>query len=100
MRFVPSWLRLLALAEPVTLAVLVTNAALGHKAAVAAALGPVHGGCYLAIIIGFLVREGTANRTRALAAIPGIGGLLATRTIQRAARPTAGEQTQQQGHAT
>lgn len=85
-RRVTTWLRLVALAEPLTLAVLLINVSLVHNPSVAAAVGPVHGGCYLAIVIGFLVREGTATRARLLAVLPGVGGLLAARTVERTAR--------------
>ncbi len=85
-RRVATWLRLVALAEPLTLAVLLTNVSLLHDPSVAAAIGPVHGGCYLAIAIGFLVREGTGTRARLLAVLPGVGGLLAARVVEGSAR--------------
>lgn len=81
---VATWLRLVALAEPLTLAILLINVSLVHNSSVAGAIGPVHGGCYLAIIIGFLMRVGTPVNTRLLAVIPGVGGLLALRATDRA----------------
>jgi len=76
------WLRLVALAEPATLAVLLTNVTVLHEPGVAAAIGPVHGGCYLAIIIGFLIRDHTTAAARLLAVLPGIGGLLTLRQVR------------------
>lgn len=93
----PRWLRLIALAEPLTLAVLLFNVAVAHDAQVAAAIGPVHGGCYLTIIIGLLVREGTSSKVRLLSLLPGIGGLLALRAPDHARPPVPGSVTKTPG---
>ena len=73
-------LRLAALIELVSLALLLVNLATVHVPAVASLLGPVHGCAYL-VVVGATVRDSRDMRTRLLAAVPGVGGLLAVRRI-------------------
>src|SRR4051812_31921766 len=75
-------LRIAALVEFASLALLVVNLATVHWPAVASLLGPIHGCAYL-FVIGFTIRESPATSTRLLAVVPGIGGLLAIRRLRR-----------------
>lgn len=77
-------LRALALLEPVTLAVLLANVFVLHLPALAQVVGPVHGACYLGIIVVALLVDGLGPLDRLLSLVPGIGGLLVER---RASRP-------------
>ncbi|MEV7377277.1 hypothetical protein [Streptomyces lydicus] len=70
--------------ELVSLAVLLVNIATGHAREIAALFGPVHG---VAWLFGVLAtrrdpRRSTGATLRAV--IPGIGGLLALRALERA----------------
>ena len=78
-------LRVAAGAELATLLVLLANLATVHWPQVSSAIGPIHGCAYLLVII-LTVRQSRATRTRALAVVPGIGGLLVLRRIT-GARP-------------
>jgi len=73
-----TWLRRVSWAETVSLAVLLVNLATVHLPAVASAVGPLHGTFYLACIATTLLQPMPAAARR-LAAVPGIGGLLALR---------------------
>jgi hypothetical protein len=64
--------------ELVSLVVLLVNLATVHWSAVAAAVGPTHGCAYLVVVILAFART-RDRRTRVLALIPGIGGLLVLR---------------------
>jgi hypothetical protein len=79
-------LRLAAHLELLTLVLLLANLATGHDERVSSAVGPVHGGLYLTVIIALLLREGTPGRVRALGLVPGAGGLLAVRAADRGRR--------------
>jgi len=75
-------LRIAALVELASLILLLTNLATVHWAPVASLLGPVHGCAYL-FVIGATVQVTGDLRTRLLAAVPGIGGLLVIRRLRR-----------------
>jgi hypothetical protein len=79
----PNPLRLAATVEVISLAALLTNLLTVHAEAVSSVLGPLHGGAYLTVIVITLLTEGASVRTRLLAVIPGIGGLLAARALNR-----------------
>ncbi len=77
------WLTVASVVEAASLLVLVLNRASVHLPAVASAVGPLHGFAYLATIAtAFLVP--LATRSRLLALVPGIGGLLALRSARAA----------------
>ncbi|MFF0494251.1 hypothetical protein ACFYTQ_34975 [Nocardia sp. NPDC004068] len=76
-------LRLTALAEAVTLAIMLINLATVHVAAVGSALGPLHGTAYVAIIVLTVLLSDRGSRARPLSFVPGIGGLLALRVLDR-----------------
>ncbi|MEU8232118.1 DUF3817 domain-containing protein [Actinoplanes sp. NPDC048967] len=82
-------LRIAALVELASLVLLLTNLATVHWAPVASLLGPVHGCAYL-FVIGATVQVTGDLRTRLLAAVPGIGGLLVIRRLRRGPAPAAG----------
>ncbi len=78
--------RAAAVAEALTLAVLLLNRLTVGADPVAGLVGPVHGSAYLAVIaLAWL--GGLPRRARLLAVIPGIGGLLADRAATTADRP-------------
>jgi hypothetical protein len=73
-------LRTAALVELLSLVLLLANLATVHWPPVASLLGPVHGCAYL-FVIGATLRVTTDLRTRLLAGVPGIGGLLVLRRL-------------------
>ncbi|MDX3226156.1 DUF3817 domain-containing protein [Streptomyces sp. ME19-01-6] len=75
-------LRIAAAIEAISLAALLINLATVHTKAVTALGGPVHGMAYLATIACTWMTRDATPTVRLLAAIPGIGGLLALRRIQ------------------
>ncbi|MEU8606626.1 DUF3817 domain-containing protein [Actinoplanes sp. NPDC048791] len=82
-------LRIAALVELASLVLLLTNLATVHWAPVASLLGPVHGCAYL-FVIGATIQVTGDLRTRLLAAVPGIGGLLVIRRLRHGPAPAAG----------
>jgi hypothetical protein len=76
-------MRIAAGVELVSLVVLLTNLATVHWPAVAAAVGPTHGCAYLLVVILVFARTRDV-RTRAMAVVPGVGGLLALRQLATA----------------
>ena len=75
-------LRVAAAVETSTLLVLVLNLATMHLSVIASALGPIHGAAYVSVIVcAALLRRGRG--VIGLAVIPGVGGLLATRALNR-----------------
>lgn len=75
-------LRIAAAVEAISLAALLLNLATVHTKAITALGGPVHGMCYLTVIVCTWMTPTATPTARWLAAIPGIGGLLALRRIQ------------------
>jgi hypothetical protein len=78
-------LRIAALVEIVSLAVLLTNLATVHVAAVASLFGPIHGCAYL-LVIGSVWHLTHSKTTTALAAIPIVGGMIALRQVPKEAK--------------
>ncbi|MDQ7906277.1 DUF3817 domain-containing protein [Phytohabitans sp. ZYX-F-186] len=78
-------LRIAAAAELATLALLLTNLATVHWPQISSAVGPIHGCAYLFVII-LTARLHRATHVRALAAVPGIGGLLVLRQLTSAGK--------------
>lgn len=79
-------LRIAAVAEAVSLAILLVNLLTAHLPAVAAAVGPLHGAAYLLVIVATLQVAGAPRAARWWAAVPGVGGLLAVRRLRTASR--------------
>ena len=73
-------LRIAARVEFASLVLLLANLATVHLSAVAQLLGPIHGCAYL-FVIGATLAATKEAKTRLLALIPGIGGLLAERRL-------------------
>lgn len=74
-------LRAAARVEVASLALLLLNLATVHREAVSSLLGPVHGAAYL-FVIGATWQATRTRRLRALAFVPGVGGLLVLRRSQ------------------
>ncbi len=71
-------LRTAAAVEALSLLILLLNLATAHNAAVASAVGPIHGCAYLiAIVITWSLTK--TSSARAISFIPGIGALLVLR---------------------
>jgi hypothetical protein len=75
-----------AVIEMVSLAVLLVNMATADAGGVAALVGPVHGIAWLFGIITVWRDPGRTTGIAVLAAIPGVGGVLALRALTRAGR--------------
>lgn len=74
-------LKISAVVELITLAVLLINLATAHNASVASLAGPIHGCAYL-VAIGSVFRDPLKRGAIvALAIIPGVGATLALRQI-------------------
>ena len=80
-------LRIAAIVEVISLAVLLTNLATVHVPEVASLLGPVHGCAYL-LVIGATFSLTRSAGARMLAVVPVAGGLLVLRRLSGA--PAAG----------
>jgi hypothetical protein len=76
-------LRIAARVEAASLLILLVNLATVHVPPVAALIGPVHGCAYL-FVIGATLQVSRDRRTRLLALVPGVGGLLADRAVTAA----------------
>ena len=74
----------LAVAETVTLIVLLVNLATSHAKSVTSTVGPIHGVFYIMVIIVALLIPQLPNRIRLVAAIPAIGAPLAAWLMRRA----------------
>jgi hypothetical protein len=74
-------LRVAARVEALSLLVLLANLATVHVAWIATLLGPLHGCAYL-LVIGVVRQTSRRPRARWLAVVPGVGGLLAERTMR------------------
>ena len=69
-------LEVLSILELATLATLLVNLVTVHVLSITAALGPVHGAVYLRVVAVVLMAHGLLPRTRAMAIIPAVGGVL------------------------
>lgn len=83
----PRPLRIAAHAELVSLAVLLANMATAHLGPVSSLMGPAHGCAYLFVVIATWRLEQATTAMRAVAVVPGIGGLLALRVLSRRPGP-------------
>ncbi|MEU7043248.1 DUF3817 domain-containing protein [Streptomyces varsoviensis] len=86
----PTWqpLPIAARAELASLILMLLNLVTVHWPAVSSVIGPLHGCFYLFVIIATARHPQGTGRLTALALIPGIGGLLVTRRLDRP-RPVA-----------
>ncbi|WP_093620928.1 DUF3817 domain-containing protein [Actinoplanes philippinensis] len=74
-------MRIAAWVELVSLSTLLINMLTVHVDAITSTCGPVHGCAYLIVVILTLNLRMQPMRTRLLALIPGIGGVLVLRRI-------------------
>lgn len=82
-------LKIAALVELISLAVLLVNLAMVHNASVASLTGPVHGCAYL-VAIGSVFRDPLKRGAIvALAFVPGVGATLALRQLSSVEKPVA-----------
>ncbi|MFI0816192.1 DUF3817 domain-containing protein [Streptomyces sp. NPDC021098] len=77
-------LRIAAHAELISLVILLTNLATAHLKPVSSLMGPTHGCAYLFVIGATWRLRQAANTAKAIAVVPGVGGLLALRHLSRA----------------
>ncbi|MGW4730941.1 DUF3817 domain-containing protein [Streptomyces shenzhenensis] len=82
-------LRIAAHTELVSLIVMLANIATAHLKPISSLMGPTHGCAYLFVVIATWRLKQTTSTAKAVAIIPGIGGLLALRLLDRsgATRP-------------
>lgn len=83
-------LRIAAHAELVSLIVMTANLATAHLGPVSSLMGPTHGCAYLFVVVATWRLRRATPPTKAAAVVPGIGGLLALRRLDRrdTVRPT------------
>ena len=62
---------------------LLANLLTVHHPVLASLAGPVHGGAYLVVVLGTLRIRTAKPPVKLLALIPGIGGILALRSLTR-----------------
>lgn len=79
-----------AIAEVVTLALLLVNLATVHDPAVARIAGPVHGAVYLLVALVALLSPDLRWGARLLGLVPVVGGLAAVWRARAAARGSRG----------
>lgn len=79
-------LRIAAHTELVSLVIMVANLATAHLKPISSLMGPTHGCAYLFVTITTWRLEQAPPTAKAIAFIPGIGGLLA---LRRLSHPTA-----------
>ncbi|SEM62553.1 hypothetical protein SAMN05660976_05648 [Nonomuraea pusilla] len=79
-------LRIAAAAELASLVVLLGNLVTVHLPEISSLAGPVHGCAYLFTVVAAARDPRRTFASTALAWLPGIGGLLALRSLDRAAR--------------
>jgi hypothetical protein len=77
-------LRIAANVELVSLAVLLANLATAHLPSVASVMGPTHGCAYLFVVLTTWRLPPATRTTKAVAVIPGVGGLLALHRLRAA----------------
>ncbi|WP_406481652.1 DUF3817 domain-containing protein [Streptomyces platensis] len=77
------YLRVAAHGELVSLIVLLANLATAHLKPLSSLMGPLHGCAYLFVVIAVWRLDRIDTTARAIAVLPGIGGLLALRWIGR-----------------
>ncbi|WEK61359.1 MAG: hypothetical protein P0Y60_00955 [Candidatus Microbacterium colombiense] len=79
-------LELLSVLELLSIVVLLVNLMTVHIDGVASVLGPVHGTLYLAVAVTALLGRDLMLRTRLMALIPVLGGVLTLINVRREAR--------------
>jgi hypothetical protein len=77
-------LRIAAHVELVSLIVMLANLATAHLKPISSVVGPTHGCAYLFVVITTWRLWSATSTAKAVAVIPGIGGLLALRRLRSA----------------
>jgi hypothetical protein len=80
------WFRVVAAVELVSLVVLLVNLATVHLPAITSLGGPTHGCAYLVVVVATLRDPAATPATKAVAWLPGVGGLLVARRLATAWR--------------
>ncbi|MFF2200374.1 hypothetical protein [Streptomyces sp. NPDC058145] len=75
-------LRIAAHVELISLIVMLANLATAHLKPISSLMGPTHGCAYLFVVIATWRLTSATTTTKAVAVIPGIGGLLALRRLR------------------
>ena len=76
-------LRIAAHAELVSLIIMLANLATAHLKPISSLMGPTHGCAYLFVVAATWSFKRAMTTAKALAVVPGIGGLLALRQVAR-----------------
>ncbi|MFF0793823.1 DUF3817 domain-containing protein [Streptomyces spiralis] len=79
----PRHLRIAAQAELISLIVLLSNLFTVHLEPISSLTGPTHGCAYLFVAIATWRQEQARTTAKVLAFVPGVGGLLALRQLDR-----------------
>jgi hypothetical protein len=74
-------LRIAARAELISLIIMLANLATAHLKPISSLMGPTHGCAYLFVVAATWRLTSATTTTKAVAVIPGIGGLLAMRQL-------------------
>ncbi|GAA4056453.1 DUF3817 domain-containing protein [Actinomadura miaoliensis] len=82
-------LRVAAHAELVSLIVLLANLATAHLKPISSLMGPAHGCAYLFVVLATWRLKQATTATKAIALLPGVGGLLAVHRLQAPHRRAA-----------
>ncbi|MFE1029266.1 DUF3817 domain-containing protein [Streptomyces sp. NPDC058818] len=81
----PRHLRIAAHAELISLIVMLANVFTVHLKPISSLMGPTHGCAYLFVVIATWRLEQAPTAVKVLALVPGVGGLLALRQLDRGA---------------
>lgn len=76
-------LRIAAHTELISLVIMLANIATAHLKPVSSLMGPTHGCAYLFVVIATWRLSRATATAKAVAVIPGVGGLLALRLLDR-----------------
>ncbi|MFE4450617.1 DUF3817 domain-containing protein [Streptomyces sp. NPDC056796] len=77
-------LRVAAHTELVSLVIMLANLATAHLRPVSSLMGPTHGCAYLFAVVATWRLAPATTTTKAIAVLPGVGGLLALRRLRSA----------------
>lgn len=77
---------MLSVLELASIGVLLLNVATLHLRPITSAMGPTHGALYLAVVVTALLARDLLPRTRWMALIPVLGGVLTLVNVRREAR--------------
>ncbi|MFF4760538.1 DUF3817 domain-containing protein [Streptomyces sp. NPDC001292] len=89
-------LRIAAHIELISLVIMLANIATAHLKPISSLMGPTHGCAYLFVVIATWRLKQATTTAKAVAVIPGVGGLLTLRLLDRSSptRPDLEKATQ------